>query len=330
MIALPTEENIAEAARLLQQGELVSFPTETVYGLGANAFSEDACNKIFALKGRPQNNPLIVHVHSLWAAKRIIHPDAGPKLTALFEKLAEHWPGPLTIVVPKHPDIASAVSAGADSIGIRIPDHPITLRLLETADIPIAAPSANVSNYISPTSAAHVYQNFPEGLPIIIDGGETAIGIESTVISIINPDVPEILRPGYITKEALEATIGAPIATILKQSKGPQLSPGQQQLHYAPRTKIAFLSDVDLQALPPIRIGYIAFSEHQHLSFDFQSIIVLSHNNNLNEIASGLYRALHEMDHRELDLIVIDRCIESGVGIAIMDRLKKAVQRYRT
>lgn len=327
MILSPSDENIQKAADLLSLGEVVSFPTETVYGLGANALSAPACNKIFALKGRPASNPLIVHVHSLTQAKSLVHPACPEKTLELFSQLATFWPGPLTLVMPKAPAIPDIVTAGTNSVGIRIPQHPTALKLLYASNIPIAAPSANISNYISPTTAQHVYDNFGESVPVILDGGNTSVGIESTVLSLRDPSMPRILRPGVITKQMIEEAIGMPVY-LADAAQGRGQSPGLLPLHYAPHTELRFLADTDLDSYIREKIGYIAFSEGKHLEYDFHSIMVLSHNNNLSEVAAKLYHALQEMDALGLDLIVIDQCLESGVGEAIMDRLHKAIKRY--
>lgn len=329
MIVSPDSEHIKKAAALLVAGELVSFPTETVYGLGAHALSEDACKKIYQLKARPPINPLIVHIWDIEQAKSLIDPNCSRETIEVFYTLALFWPGPLTIVMPKSSVVPSIVSGGTDSVGIRIPNHPVALTLLHEAGIPVAAPSANISNYVSPTTAQHVYENFGEKIGMILDGGMTSIGIESTVISLLDPSKPAILRPGAITQEMIEETLGFSISNQKGSAMDAPLSPGLLPIHYAPHTKLVFVSKVDLDTLMGQKIGYIAFSEGKNLAYDFSSIIVLSHNNNLSEIAAKLYSALQEMDSQELDLIVIDECIESGVGEAIMDRLNRAIKRFK-
>lgn len=322
MIVPANAETIRAAAALLRAGQVVSFPTETVYGLGANALLAGACEKIFRLKNRPPTNPLIVHVHSTAGAEALVDPSFSSSGKRLFERLSALWPGPVTAVVPKRETIPDIVTAGTGSVGIRIPANDIALALLREASIPVAAPSANLSNYVSPTTARHVYDGFGEDIPIILDGGGTALGLESTVISLVEPANPVILRPGTVTKEILEETLGCKVRAYAGASQS--ASPGLGPVHYAPSTPLALLKDIDLGTVGGLKLGFIAFREGLHLEYDFHSVIVLSANGSLPEIATGLYGALRDMDARDLDLIVIDECIETGVGTAIMDRVRKA------
>ncbi len=330
-ISLPTDTAIEEAAKHLHDGQLVAFPTETVYGLGANALDQQAVQRIFSAKGRPSNNPLIVHVASLSAVLELIDPAAYKEIRDVVTTLSAFWPGPLTTVVPKHPSIPDITTAGQPSVGLRIPNHPVALSLLRKVSLPIAAPSANLSNYISPTTAEHVATHFKDSVSMVLDGGSSVVGLESTVLSLLDPHYPTILRPGAITREQIAEVLQIPLERVLikdsHESGATLVSPGLLDSHYSPKTKLSFLKDVDVWSIPPQKIGLIAFSEGLNLDFDFHAISVLSANGNLNEVASGLFAALREMDNLNLDLILIDSCIESGIGHAIMNRLKRAVSK---
>ena len=256
-----TDSDISKAALLLKAGELVAFPTETVYGLGADATNDSAVAAIFKAKGRPSNNPLIVHVASfakLRDCADLSRHKGSARILQLLNALEPFWPGPLSVVVPRAAHISSIVSAGGSTVALRIPAHPIALRLLNACDIPIAAPSANPSMYISPTTAKHVRDSLGDSVALILDGGECAVGLESTVISLVD-DPPLILRPGAITKQQLEAALKCPVAVKL-QHRAPGdmiLSPGMLAKHYAPHTKVILLSSVNATTpLPPKNWGY--------------------------------------------------------------------------
>ena len=312
-----------KAITLLLSDELVVIPTETVYGLAANALSENAVKKIFALKNRPATNPLICHVASVDAMKRFIHSDKRAVLMPLLRKLNCFWPGPLTVVVPKDQIVPDITTAQEDSVALRIPNHPDTLALLAKLPFPLAAPSANRSNYISPTTAAHVKNELKDECPYIIDGGACSIGIESTVLSLLDPNHPQILRPGAITAEQLTTALNIKVtSTAGKDSKH---SPGQLDLHYSPKTKLSFLSQFDFSATHFSRIGLIAFNADTAKDEDFAAIEILSENNNHRDISVRLYDAMRKLDAFELDIILIDECEETGIGTAIMDRVKRAI-----
>jgi len=235
------EEGLALAARLLQDGEIVAFPTETVYGLGANALDERAIRKIYEAKGRPSDNPLIVHV-----AKTVDFYTLAEEIPSDFSLLERFFPGPLTLVLKRNPKVPSAVSAGLPTIAIRSPSHPIALRLLALSGVPIAAPSANLSGRPSPTSAAHVWEDLAGKISLLLDGGRCEIGIESTVLSLVHP-VPTLLRPGSISREELEEALGKKIA--MASPEGPILSPGMKYRHYAPNARVwMFAREEDLHS----------------------------------------------------------------------------------
>jgi len=285
---------ISRAAALLRAGGLVAFPTETVYGLGANALDEKAVQSIFEAKGRPLSSPLIVHVASIGMARdlSIEWPDQAERLARRF------WPGPLTIVVPKQPHMPDIVTAGLPSIGLRIPAHPVAKALLEAAQIPIAAPSANRFTELSPTSAEHVRRSLGKKVEMILDGGPCTVGIESTVIS-LNGSIPRILRPGMITQTQIEEVIG------LVETGGGAESPGQHPRHYSPRTRIVFGTPpdsgrgvhLDLAAMPGTPAAY----------------------------GESLYRVLHDLDQQNYDWIAIELPPNTPEWAGIRDRLIRAV-----
>lgn len=237
----PTE--IERAAELLKKGELVAFPTETVYGLGASIFKPDAIQSIFMVKGRPSDNPLIAHVHDTTQVEEIAQeiPDSFYRLASVF------FPGPLAIILKKRDCVPSVASAGLDSIAVRMPSHPIALKLIELVGGPLVAPSANLSGKPSSTQAKHVLDDFNGKIAAVIDGGKTDLGIESTVISLLGVH-PVLLRPGNITKEAIEEVLGYSIEVASTAHQGPVLSPGMKYRHYAPRTPVkVFYSLEDLK-----------------------------------------------------------------------------------
>ncbi len=276
---------------MLRAGKLVAFPTETVYGLGANALDEAAVQGIFEAKGRPSSSPLIVHVANVEMARELAAawPDEADKLAARF------WPGPLTIVVPKNPRVPDVVTAGLPSVGLRMPAHPVARALLEAAQIPIAAPSANRFTQLSPTTAEHVREAFPD--VFLLDGGPCTVGIESTVISLAGP-TPRILRPGMITQWQIEEVIG-PVET----GSGPE-SPGQHPRHYSPRT--------------PVVLG-TAPKEGRGARLDLASMP-----NDPAHYAEQLYSTLHALDKQGYDWIAIELPPDRPEWAGVRDRLRRA------
>ena len=285
--------DIERAAELLRAGRLVAFPTETVYGLGANALDAAAVQRIFEAKGRPLSSPLIVHVHSIEMAR-----DLALEWPAEAEKLAQRfWPGPLTIVVPKKACVPDVVTAGLPSVGLRMPAHPMAEALLRAAGIPLAAPSANRFTELSPTTAAHVHAGLGDRIDYILDGGRCTVGIESTVISLTGV-VPRILRPGAISQTQVEAVIG-----VVEIGGGAE-SPGQHPKHYSPRTRIA------LGDSPTDGRGY---------RLDFSNMP-----RNPDSYAEQLYRTLHELDHEGYDWISIELPPDTPEWAGVRDRLLRA------
>ncbi|MEW4468844.1 L-threonylcarbamoyladenylate synthase [Parasphingorhabdus sp. JC815] len=302
---------IAAAARRLQSGKLVAVPTETVYGLAADSTNADAIANIYRTKGRPDFNPLIVHVPHLVAARKL------GVFNQLAARLAEcFWPGPLTIVVPKTPDcpVAPAVTAGLDSIALRCPAHLLMQELLKVSGLFLAAPSANKSGGISPTIAAHVTRSLGNDAPMILDGGPCHNGVESTIVA-VRGNVCQILRPGPVTREELETALGkAVVITDSKNVAGDKKieSPGQLSSHYAPAKPVR-LNAVNV-ATHEYHIGFGTINGHYNLSAD----------SDLAEAASRLFAAMHLADNSSLSCIAVAPVPDKGIGTAINDRLTRA------
>lgn len=311
-------QDIEGAIETLSQGGLVAIPTETVYGLAANAYSEEAVRKIFALKQRPLSNPLIVHIPSTEVLDEIALdiPDVARKLADKF------WPGPLTLLLNKRAHIPDVVTAGKDTVAVRVPAHPLTLALLEKLPFPLVAPSANPYGSISPTSAGHVTKYFGEALEVILDGGECLKGIESTIVG-FEYGKPVLYRRGSIPAEEIEKITG-PLRLVTHNDEAPE-APGMQSRHYAPDTLTVLTDDVDgmLDSLEGKRIGLLLFQtavEHK----DVVRCEILSANGNLDEAASNLYAALHRLDQEGLDIIIAERVPDTGLGKTINDKLERA------
>lgn len=310
---MTTEEEIAAAAQTIRQGGLVAFPTETVYGLGANALNPDAVAQIFELKGRPRFDPLIVHISRPESLVTLV--EQVPKQAT--ELINRFWPGPLSIVLPKKVDVPDIVTAGLSNVAVRCPAHPLARRLIEAADVPIAAPSANVFCAVSPTTAQHVVDQFGGRLSHVLDGGPCEVGVESTVVS-LSKGKPLLLRPGGVTVEELEEAIG-PIGRAKPNGNKPA-SPGQLPRHYAPSTPL-MLSNVAPQ--PGKRVGLLAFSAPAK-DEGFEAIEILSDSESYREAATNLFAAMRRLDTLQLDYIVARPVAEVGLGHAIMDRLRRA------
>lgn len=315
-------EQIKEGARILREGGIVAFPTETVYGLGADAFNEAAIERIFEVKGRPGSNPLIVHVGDVESVAKVANISlVSQSCQRAFNLLSSLWPGPITFVLPALDSLPLITRGGKDSVAIRVPSHPVALSLIKESKLLIAAPSANRSSYISPTTAAHVEDDLGSKIDLILDSGETPIGIESTVVSLLG-DAPKILRPGTITAEMISEIIGLPVSS-LTQGGDLNRAPGHLPVHYAPRTRLFIRRDGEK---PPTatRVGLVSFGPIPDLQGPWTKVRILSETANLNEGASKLYMTLRELDDGGLDLIVVDACDARGLGWAIMDRLERA------
>jgi L-threonylcarbamoyladenylate synthase len=322
-----SESTIQTAASLLRDGRLVAFPTETVYGLGADATNDSAVQAIFEAKGRPSNNPLIIHVASVEQLFECIDPSqCSQQVLSYLTLLTPLWPGPLSVVLPRAQSISDIVSAGGTSVAVRIPANPVALQLLREFGRPLAAPSANVSNYVSPTTAEHVASGLGDKVELIIDGGTCTVGIESTVLSLLN-DKPTILRPGSITQEQLEAMLhcSIPVVKHIESASAPIPSPGLLLKHYAPRTPVKLLSSVDEQSLTQYqRIGVILFDKKSSVPEHACVVSYASTSGNPEEVAANLFSQLRALDEQKLDVIAVDSCESSGIGLAIMDRLARA------
>lgn len=317
---------IKEAALWIKNGEVVAFPTETVYGLGANALEENAVTKIFEAKGRPSDNPLIVHVASKEQVEQLV-----VSIPQLAEQLMEaFWPGPLTLVLPSKGNVSSAVTAGLSTVAVRVPDHPVALALLEVANVPVAAPSANRSGKPSPTQAVHVLQDLVGKINGVIDGGPTGVGLESTVVD-CTTEIPIILRPGGVTKEQLEGVIGkVEIDPALKDESTAPRSPGVKYTHYAPNAPLILVDHLDEMKnhieenrLKGYRVGVLTTEESKN---KYQADVVLScgSRTDLNTVAQKLYDVLRQFDKQQVDIIFSETFPKEGVGQAIMNRLEKA------
>ncbi len=306
---------IIKAANIISQGGVVAFPTETVYGLGANALNPLAVAKIFELKERPSFDPLIVHIASIIEAESLIL-KKDERLTILAKKF---WPGPLTIVLPKNNLVPDIVTAGLPTVGIRMPNHPIALELIRASQCPIAAPSANKFGRVSPTTAQHVQKQL-SGVDYILDGGKTHVGIESTIIR-LNDKGFEILRYGIITREEIESLI--PYHSEIEHSDQ-ILASGMMKSHYAP-LKPLFILDNQKVPYPREKAGLIAFTT---TDIDgYSQVIRVSPNLDLKEYAVNLFSSIHELEESQVECIVAEPVTETGIGKAIMDRLRKASYR---
>lgn len=320
----PDPAVLAPAAAVLREGGLVAFPTETVYGLGAHALDPAAVERIYEAKGRPAYNPLIVHVADVQAARALSSawPDAADRLAERF------WPGPLTLVVPKAAEIPDLVSAGLATVGIRVPAHPVAHALLREAGIPVAAPSANRSMGVSPTTAAHVRRSLGDAVDIIVDGGPSPVGIESTVLSLAG-EVPTILRPGSIGIDELREILGrVEMATAAPTDQTALPSPGMMDRHYAPRAevrlfdpaaRVAAFAKAVWAASDDRTVGVIAFAP---ASASGARVVVMP--GDARQYAARLYAALHALDAAGCEVIWIERVPESPEWAGIRDRLRRA------
>lgn len=310
-------KNIELAKQLLEAGELVAIPTETVYGLAGNALNEKAVLEIFKVKNRPQFDPLIVHVASLEQAKELV--DDFPEKAS---QLADHfWPGPLTLLLKKKSHIPDLVTSGLDTVGIRCPDHELTLSLLRQLAFPLAAPSANPFGYISPTRPEHVNEQLGDKINYILDGGECAVGIESTIVGFEN-DLPVVYRLGGLSIEKIESIAGKVIIQ-LNTSSNP-LAPGQLKSHYAPRTNMKLGNIAELiKTYGSNRVGVLTFQQ-QIISIPPDRQITLSPSGDMEEAAQRLFASLRTLDKQDIDIILAEEVPNVGLGKAINDRLRRA------
>ena len=310
-------QSIRFAAEIIRGGGLVAFPTETVYGLGANALNPDAVARIFEVKQRPSFDPLIVHIATRASLDRLVETISfsDHRLMDVF------WPGPLTLVLPKREIVPDIVTAGLSTVAIRMPAHPVAQALIREAGVPIAAPSANPFGYVSPTCAQHVLDGLGDHVDLILDGGPCQIGVESTIVSMVGTWT-ELLRPGSVTLAELREVIGPVVRAAASQTV---VAPGQLPRHYATRTPVTILA---AQGVRPVvhgheRAGLLAMSPLGQADERFCAIEVLSAAGDLREAARHLFAALRRLDTLGLDRLYAEPCDEQGLGLAIMDRLRR-------
>ena len=329
----PTPEALALASQLLHDGQLVAFPTETVYGLGANALDAKAVLNIFAAKGRPADNPLIVHVYDRAQLKPLC------EVSPLAEKLMDaFWPGPLTLILPRKPAIPDEVAASLPTVAVRMPSHPVAAALLRACKLPIAAPSANRSGKPSPTTAHHVLVDMDGRIPLILDGGSCDVGVESTVLDVTS-GAPCILRPGGITKDMLESVLGhvdvagSVLRPLQKGEKA--LSPGMRYKHYSPDGQVTLVEGAEADVVAAMaklaahadaqghRACVMCFTEHMDALKDCHPHGIGSRDN-ASEVAHRLFDTLRRLDEEHMDVIFSEVVPPEGVGLAVMNRLGRA------
>lgn len=316
-------EKLNKPAEVLRNGGTVIFPTETVYGLGANALDSNAVKKIFIAKGRPSDNPLIVHIDNF---EKIY--DLVEEVPENAKKLADaYWPGPMTLILKKKSIISNEVSAGLDTVGIRIPRDKIARELIKLAEVPVAAPSANLSGSPSPTTFNHVMNDMYGRVDVIIEGENAEVGLESTVIDVTG-EVPTILRPGGITPDMIKAVCGEVI--IDKKIDGANIgekvkSPGMKYRHYSPKAEVYLVDREEIQdKILEINDKKILLLLTEEGQYNVDSIVM---GNDLEEIAKNIFGLLRKSDEEGYDVVIIEKVKEEGIGLAIMNRLKRAAKK---
>lgn len=327
----PDPRAVKAAGAMLREGRLVAFPTETVYGLGANALDEAAVESIFRAKGRPQDNPLIVHIADAADARRYVR--AVPEgAAALFKRF---WPGPLTVVLPKSPAVPDIVSAGLDTVGLRMPSHPVALALIRAAGVPVAAPSANVSGRPSPTCAAHVLEDLDGKIDAVVDGGSCDIGVESTVVSLCE-DEPVLLRPGRVTPEELISVLGSlrqdDAVTRETAPEAAPRAPGMKYRHYAPRARLILVRGSEQAArsrilaearLAPGPVGVLCF-DGEIDRYPGMTAISYGDRDDALSLAKRLFAALRALDQTGCRTVYARCPDDRGMGLAVYNRILKA------
>ncbi|MBB6450475.1 L-threonylcarbamoyladenylate synthase [Geomicrobium halophilum] len=321
------QECIEKAAKLLRTEELVAFPTETVYGLGANGLSTCAVQKIFEAKGRPSDNPLILHIGSFEQLDALV-----TKRSSIADQLIEqYWPGPLTLIFPVSKQVPATVTGGLDTVAIRMPGHDLARAIISASAVPVAAPSANRSGRPSPTRAEHVKEDLDGRVAAIIDGGPTGYGLESTVVD-VSGERPVILRPGGVTEEDLQKTLGISIASeSVEKGKESVRAPGMKYRHYAPKTQLLLVEgsvDIMQKRIAEAqkqgkRVAAAVTSERESL-ITAEEILILGSAGDLDSISSRLYAILRDVDKLDVDILFVQTFVEAGLGKAIMNRLRKA------
>jgi len=330
---LDPEAAVAEAAALLRAGRLVAFPTETVYGLGALGLNPVAVERIFVAKGRPHTDPLILHLGEPGWVHELVR-----ELSRAAQQVIEaFWPGPLTLVLPKSPSVPDLVTAGRDSVAVRMPAHPLALELIRRVAQPVAAPSANLFSRPSPTTAAHVLQDLNGRIDAVLDGGSTDVGVESTVLD-LRGDVPQILRPGGVTRDALAAVLGRPVlqSGAVVRDDAPAASPGQLSRHYSPRADVRLFDGPLASVLPAMyaeaqRIAgsagtaILAFAEDAPAFRNAPAeVIDLGSLAHPEQAAHRLYALMRDLDERGFEHLIVRLAPTGGLGDAVNDRLRRA------
>ena len=328
------DEVIREAGEILKSGGLVAFPTETVYGLGGDALKEDAARRIYSAKGRPSDNPLIVHIADIGALDELACeiPDSAYKLADAF------WPGPLTMIFKKKDIVPYGTTGGLDTVAIRMPSHHVAHRLIKDSGVYIAAPSANLSGRPSPTRAEHVIEDMDGRIDMIIDGGAIEIGIESTIVD-VTCEVPMILRPGYVTADMIKEVLGDVCfdETVLAHSmvKGKPKAPGMKYRHYAPKAELTIFEGENEKVVSKInelavkyeydglKVGILSSNENEH-KYAHGEVVVVGSRENEHEVAAHLFDVLRHFDHIDVDVILFEGFSEDSFGQAVMNRLIKA------
>lgn len=325
---------IAQAGEILARGGLVAFPTETVYGLGGDAFDKEAAVGIYAAKGRPSDNPLIVHISKVEDLEKLS--DEVPQ--SAYELAKKFWPGPLTMIVKKNDKVPKTITGGLETVAVRLPANPIARAIIEASGTFIAAPSANLSGRPSPTTGKHVIEDLTGRVDMIVDGGAIEIGLESTIVD-LSEDIPMILRPGYVTllqlKEVLgEVTMDKGLMSTLKENVAPK-APGMKYRHYAPKAELTIIKGEEQRVLDKIdallheglekglKVGIMTTESHKS-RFEEGEVISLGGTGNDEEIAAHLFAALRRFDELEVDVIYSEAFSEEGIGQAVMNRLNKA------
>jgi L-threonylcarbamoyladenylate synthase len=320
-----TPHNVARLAGALARGELVAVPTETVYGLAADALNPRACREIFRAKGRPHADPLIVHIHAWAQLAELAHPnDAARRLAEAF------WPGPLTLVLNKKSSVPDIVTAGRSSVAVRMPRHPLLRRLLKKCACPLAAPSANPFGYVSPTTAEHVRAGLGKKIRYILDGGAAHIGLESTIVDVRNPRRPRLLRPGAITREQLERVLGQRVGATPKTKptgSGAQLAPGQLKRHYSPRATVILHETISSSDYLSGRPGDAWLLLTKPAKVPPADVAWLDPRGDLRGVARHLFHQLRELDAAGYRTIHAELARGGGLAEAINDRLRRAAAR---
>lgn len=324
---------IKEAAELIRQGEVVAFPTETVYGLGGSGLLEKAVHKIYAAKGRPSDNPLILHVCDVAMAESLVQeiPETARRAMEYF------WPGPMTVILPKAENVPFCVTGGLSTVAVRMPSHDVALKLIREAGIPIAAPSANTSGRPSPTKAEHVMEDLKGRIPMILDGGAVKVGVESTIID-FTEDIPVILRPGRITKAELEEIIGCSVrmnTSFMGKENGVPKAPGMKYKHYAPKAQMTIVLGGREDVIKKIncfaakqkklgkKVGVIGTDETVD-DYNADEIVSVGQRCNMETVTANLYDVLRGFDHKDVDVIYSEGFEGEPLGEAVMNRLVKA------